>query len=602
MKLQSLFRAACVVRGLVCLGIGCAATSDGRDETNSSLRTRPERVVAGKTLGASPADSGATEPTAKRTSWISPELPKPDSAGWLHLFDGQRLYGCTPEASDLQSGRVRLEGRLLRLDSAILHFNVDANDLEVRARLKKVSGEDLKLTVRNTTAGGWRGCATFFYGGNRFRTGKNDGTEFKPLAAGRATKPYDDFFNLEVVALGDELRLKADDEEIYNAAGSSVDYGGVRFAAEGGTTLFERIEVRILDKDTNAQERLVSAVLTNFTRWDKNGDGELQEQEITRATQDSSVQGDAAAATAALKRLLASSEKGVQVPALTAPFFQSAEPLVGRCASEFRDSLKRMRDSAGLPVFAANSPTLSECRQRGLGDCYLVAVLGAAIDRDPGTIRGMITSNSNSQAKGYRVSFPDGTRVDVPGLTDGELAWMGPGTARCLWQRLLEKAWGLRKICRSHGAADPSIEPFDTVSGGSGENMLLSMTGHETVDYYLGVRGHEVTPLDTLRAALKETFRLHRLAEAFTWKATGSYFPPNHAYALLGYDAASDSVRLWNPLGNDFAPSGSPDPRSGYNTVGGQFTMPLRDLPAVFAHVRTETGRRAVIAGPKVFP
>src|SRR5262249_50115357 len=156
-------------------------------------------------------------------------------------------------------------------------------------------------------------------------------------------------------------------------------------------------------------------------------------------------------------------------PPLTTRFFQSNDPRLVMMTSGFRRCLKHLQSAAGLPIFSQTSPTFAECRQEKFGDCYLISVLGASLARNPAAIRQMITSEEQPGGLHlYHVFFPDGTRVDTPQLTDGELAWVGHGHADCLWQRTLEKAWGLRKICRQHGASDPVTDPFDAVSDGSG--------------------------------------------------------------------------------------------------------------------------------------
>lgn len=550
-------------------------------------------VISGRT------ENTPAKPREAAANWIIQELPEPDADGWIHLFYGNRLYGATPQSSDLQSGKVRLEGGLLRVDSAIVQFNLDCDDLEFRARLKKISGRSVKITVRNTTWPSWQGCATFFGGGGKFTTGKSNGNGFRDLITTNAPDQYDGFFDLEITAMGDNLTLKANGKVVYSIVGSSVGYGGVRIAADGGATLFKSIEVRTLDKGPNPRDRFVQAVGADFTRWDKNHDGNLDPAEINAAIQDPGLKGDAAAAAATLKGFFAASKDDAP-PALTAQFFQSNDPLLETLAAGFQKCLKHLQSASGLPVFSQDSPAFAECRQVGFGDCYLVAVLGAKLVRDPAAIRQMITPDD--QRGGYHVFFPDGTRVDTPQLTQGELAWVGPGPAECLWQRTLEKAWGLRKICRKQGASDPSADPFDVVSGGSGENMLLSLTGHRTADYYLGQDGHASTPLPKLLSALQDALQSGRLVEAFTWNVSNTRFVPNHAYAVLGCDSATDLIKLWNPLRPNFVPAGPAGPRNGYLTVSGQFEMPLAEFVKIFAQVRVETDQPAVVDGPKVFP
>lgn len=527
-----------------------------------------------------------------------PDLPNPDADGWFHMFDGKRFYGYRPPSSDSQSGAVRLDDGLLRLDSAVVEFNLDCHDLDFRARLKKTSAHHVAITVRNTTWPSGRGCATFFRGGSEFETQKFESDGMHDLIKTNTPGQYDDFFNLEITAIGDKLTLKADGKVIYSVADSSVGYGNVRIRAVGGTVLFKSIEVKDLDKGPNPRNRFVQAVEANFTRWDKDHNGQLDEAEITAAIQDPNVKGDDAAAAAALKGVFVASNDG-EPPALTEPFFQSRDPRLEMLAAQFQYCLTNLQSASGLPIFTRDSPTFAECKQGRIGDCYLVALLGASLARNPAAVRQMITPDD--QIGGYHVFFPDGTRVDTPALTDGELAWVGQGPAQCLWERTLEKAWGLRKICRENGASDPSIDPFDTVAGGSGENMLLSLTGHQTADYYFGKRGKPSTPIPQVREALKSALASGRLVEAFTWNVSKTPLPPDHAFAVLGYDSATDTINLWNPWGDNFDPSGPAGPQNGYPRVNGKFQMPLADFVKIFAQLRAETDQPAEMKGPKVF-
>ena len=547
------------------------------------------------------AENTTAKPDEAATNWLIDELPKPDSDGWIHLFDGDRLCGSIPQSSDSQPGNVQMDGGLLRVDSAIVQFNLDCNDLEFRARLKKTSGRYVKITIRNIARPVWQGCATFFAGDDKFFTEKIDDKEALDLISTNAPGPYDNFFDLDITAIGDNLTLKANGKVVYSIQGSSVGYGGIRIYSDRGTTLFKDIQVKILDKGPTPRDRLVDAVEANFTHWDKNHNGDLDESEINTVLQDPYVKGDAAAAAATLKGQFAEMNRDA-APALTARFFQSDDSRLEMLASEFQMCLKRLQNASGLPIFSQDSPSLAECGQRRLEDCYLIAPLGARLARNPAVIHEMITPDD--QIGGYHVFFPDGTRVDTPRLTEGELAWLGAGPAKCLWQRTLEKAWGLRKVCRKYGTPDPSIDPFDfiPVGGGSGENMLLSLTGHNTADYYLGKNGHTRTPVPKLRNALQGAIQSGRLVEAFTWDVSNSRLPPDHAFAVLGYDSTTDLIKLWNPWGNNFVPHDVPGPMNGYRTVDGKFEMPLTEFIKIFAQVRAETDQPAKMKGPMVFP
>jgi hypothetical protein len=62
-----------------------------------------------------------------------------------------------------------------------------------------------------------------------------------------------------------------------------------------------------------------------------------------------------------------------------------------------------------------------------------------------------------------------------------------------------------------------------------------------------------------------------------------------HAYAVLSYDAAADSLHLWNPHGNTHVPKGAPGLEHGYLTKAGRFAIPVADFVRVFGSLVVET-------------
>ena len=54
-------------------------------------------------------------------------------------------------------------------------------------------------------------------------------------------------------------------------------------------------------------------------------------------------------------------------------------------------------------------------------------------------------------------------------------------------------------------------------------------------------------------------------------------FQKKHVYAIVGYDAASDVVEIWNPHGQTFRPKGPAGLANGYETAHGRFKLPLAE-------------------------
>ena len=92
-----------------------------------------------------------------------------------------------------------------------------------------------------------------------------------------------------------------------------------------------------------------------------------------------------------------------------------------------------------------------------------------------------------------------------------------------------------------------------------------------------------------LRKQLTAAVTDKRLITCGTGKTTTPGITPNHAYAVLGYDAKTDAIRLWNPHGDSFTPKGTPSLLNGDVRVEGRFSVPLSDFVQQFSGLAFET-------------
>jgi len=194
----------------------------------------------------------------KDTSWISPSVPKPNAAGWITLFDGKQLNGCPSAAAEVESGKLSLQkDGALRLDSSLLKFNLSGSNVAIRARVKKISGQNCGLSVRNGLDGSpptWKDCASWF-SGRDFGIGKTINGRWKNFANTQSQENYNGFFEMEFRAEGENLTLKADNKMICNARDESVEKGQFGVGANKGIALFTSIQVQILDDKPTASSR-----------------------------------------------------------------------------------------------------------------------------------------------------------------------------------------------------------------------------------------------------------------------------------------------------------------------------------------------------------
>src|SRR5207247_69356 len=136
-----------------------------------------------------------------------------------------------------------------------------------------------------------------------------------------------------------------------------------------------------------------------------------------------------------------------------------------------------------------------------------------------------------------------------------------------LWLRMLEKAWGRRKMIRMDGKVDPAVEPSDIIDGPIPHDITIeAMTGHRANRYDLAGSKGTVTPPPELRSALTNAIANHQPMTADVVDTDVPGIVRHHAYAVLDYDPASDTLFIWNPLAINFTPSGPGGQTNGYRT------------------------------------
>jgi hypothetical protein len=332
------------------------------------------------------------------------------------------------------------------------------------------------------------------------------------------------------------------------------------------------------------------AVQNNFARWDLNHDGILSTNELDAAVADPQTKNDAAAAVAALKR--ASRLPKISLPPLTveniAALAAQREPNV---ALMFGEGLKRISGATNRSLFADGLPKLETIHQGKLGNCFCLAPLGAMVHRDPAQVAAMFTALTNGD---YCVRFGKKT-VEVSPPTDAEIAMTSSNDRDGIWVNLYEKAVGTARN-EDRPLAERADSPLDALArGGSAGTMLAYITGHDMVRFSFKFAKDPAFPtndfaakLVALREKLSAATRQNQLMTCGTIKPTTPGLTPNHAYAVLGYEADADAVELWNPHGEDFSPAGAPGAENGYATVKGVFQIPVAQFVRQFSGMAFE--------------
>ncbi|HEY6167299.1 MAG TPA: hypothetical protein VI454_04615, partial [Verrucomicrobiae bacterium] len=381
-------------------------------------------------------------------------------------------------------------------------------------------------------------------------------------------------------------------------------------------------------KPTSASSEFTAQVRRNFAAWDKNRDGVLQTEELDAVAANPRTTGKAAATVAVLKRITRSSK--YKAPALT---LKNIEDLVAHspgaaAPSDPRDivetvdprgrpnlpkmyaeGLARIANASRGELFPSGPPQLDTIHQGKLGNCFCIAPVGAMLHRDPRQVAAMFAPQRDGNC---RVTLGTHSFVVTP-PTDAELAMTSSNECHSVWLNLYEKAVGQARVKglivpkaetsdvtgvntevtsqKSETKPLGSLSPIDALArGGSAGTMLAFITGHEITRFsFKFAKDSSTTPavretkLADLRKQLTAAVRENRLMTCGTIKPTTPGVTPNHAYAVLGYDPATDAVTLWNPHGSSFTPKGPAGLAHGYPEKDGVLTLPLTDWVQQFS-------------------
>ncbi len=193
--------------------------------------------------GPSVAKSVDKVPPSKMAFPVGQWVPVWTSEGELPLRDydkrGDASAKFTPDGIELSYGA---------LDPPL-----DAADMVIRARVKKVSGMKLGLTLRHT---GDAYCGARFLGGNEFHVVLPD----RILTTVRITESFPEFFDFAFAAVGNQFLVFANGRLIIRAEDSNVVRGHADCAAIGGTCIFRNVEVKVLTSRDGSSGPLPLAV------------------------------------------------------------------------------------------------------------------------------------------------------------------------------------------------------------------------------------------------------------------------------------------------------------------------------------------------------
>jgi serine/threonine protein kinase len=142
--------------------------------------------------------------------------------------------------------RMKFTDGTLELNSTELVFeNFNARNVILRAQVRKVSGWNAALSVRNAKK--FHFYSAWFNGGNLFGIGGVGEKPWRDFSGGPIGPARDDFFEMAVSMINDTITLYVDGKVIYTARDGEHDRGTIALRAQSGVSRFKNVEVMVLD-------------------------------------------------------------------------------------------------------------------------------------------------------------------------------------------------------------------------------------------------------------------------------------------------------------------------------------------------------------------
>jgi hypothetical protein len=213
---------------------------------------------------------------------------------------------------------------------------------------------------------------------------------------------------------------------------------------------------------------------------------------------------------------------------------------------------------AGLALYGnGQGPDWTSVQQGALNNCWFVTAAMGVARTDPAAIKNLIADNGDGT---YTVTFPGKEAVTITYDPNAK-----GSTSDGIWLRVLEQ----------------SAAKFLNIDAGARPRMAIDfLTGSST-----NVRTKNFSGIANWRDKISTAVTNNKIAIVCTPKGAADVdgIVLNHAYLVIGYDAATDKVQLRNPWGRqDYTGPGN-DPTD--LTDDGVFTMPLTDLYRIFQYV-----------------
>ena len=337
----------------------------------------------------------------------------------------------------------------------------------------------------------------------------------------------------------------------------------------------------------------------NFDRLDTDKDGFVSGKEIDNAMASSEFHGKDALLLDVLKKhkgdleSLSNDEWGPETNGVSRADMAAFEELrksdsaselatgVDKTLTRAEEALDRARcrepfaDPAN-PVASIKPESIVQGR---IQDSCFLAALGSLAKNNPQAVASMIHDNGD---RTYTVTFPGDpdNPVTVAAPTDAELARYAGGTQLGTWPAILEKAYGAKRgdntVLQDGADVDASLKPMRLLNTGGVDTDFIAMTDSDELNSKMTQAFQDKVPV-TARAA--KGWSGLGLGDT----RTDDGVPRGQDYAVVGYDAKSQTVTLYNPRGFGEPMNSDGTAKDGKND--GTFTMTLAEFQRNFSEV-----------------
>ena len=207
-------------------------------------------------------------------------------------------------------------------------------------------------------------------------------------------------------------------------------------------------------------------------------------------------------------------------------------------------------------LFSADGPKFSDVNQGAVGDCYFVGTLGEIAARAPNDVRNMFIVNGDGT---YTVRFFNHGRADfvtvdsqLPVDKWGRFVFANMGdyaknTGNVLWVALAEKAYVQMNEAGWLRPSDWSggKNVYDAISGGMMSDVLHQVSNRDAINAYVGTSGQ----------SFQQFVSAYNVGQMIGFASKSSPSSASivggHQYVVVGYNATTRQVTLFNPWGLD---------------------------------------------------